>query len=133
MPPCCTASNSSGFPLSSLADSVATGVAVGAVTAPVAFLPELSDVGLVGASVALLPELATARMAGASVGTATVHESVAPGSVSGALLSEPQTITRTNIVYATHIRQAKTIFVIGHLSRLNSVLYNPGVAGSTSQ
>ena len=119
--------------LCSLADSVATGVAVGVVPAPVAFLPELSAVGLVGASVALLPELATARMAGASVGTVTVRESVAPGSVSGALPSEPQAITRSNIVYATHIRQAKTKFVIGHFSRLNSVLSNPGAAASTTQ
>ena len=119
--------------LSSLADSVATGVAVGVIPAPVAFLPELSAVGLVGASVASLPELATARMAGASVGTATVRESVAPGSVSGALLSEPQAITRSNIVYATHILQAKTKFVIGHFSGVNSVLSNPGAAASTSQ
>ena len=65
--------------LSSLADSVATGVAVGVVPAPVSFLPELSDAGLVGASVDSLPELATARMAGVSVGTVTVRESVAPG------------------------------------------------------
>ena len=68
-------------------------------------------------------------MAGASVGTEAVRESLAPGSVSGALPSEPQAITGSNIVYTTHIRRAKTKFVIGHFSRLNSVLSNPGMAG----
>ena len=79
------------------------------VAAPVAFMPELSAVGLVGVSVALQPELATARMAAASVGTVTVREPVALGSDSGALPSELLPIARSNIGYATHIRQAKTL------------------------
>ena len=84
-------------------------------------------------TIASLPELPATRMAGASVGTATVRESVASGSVWGVLPSEPQAITRSDIVYTTHIRQYKTNFVIGHFSRLNSVLSKPGAAASTSQ
>ena len=72
-------------------------------------------------------------MAGASIGSVTVRESVAPGFVSGTLLSEPLAIARSNILNTTHIGQAKTKFVIGHFSRLNSVLSNPGAAASTSQ